>query len=34
MTPGKHDVTVKKGGETVYAKTIFVSVGEHKIVEL
>lgn len=34
MAPGKHELTVKSKGQTVYAKTIFVSVGEHKVVEL
>ena len=34
MTPGKHEVTVTREGHLVYSKTIFVSVGEHKVVEL
>lgn len=34
MTPGKHELTVKRSGQVVYSKTIFVSVGEHKVVEL
>ena len=34
ISPGKHDITVQMEGKEVYHKTIFVSVQEHKIIEL
>lgn len=33
-SPGKHVVTVRKNGKTVYSKTIFISSGETKIISL
>ena len=34
LTPGKHLVKVSVAGKSVYSKQIFVSAGEHKIIEL
>lgn len=34
VTPGTHDVKVERNGKEVYAKKIFVSAQEHKIVDL
>ena len=34
ITPGQHQVTVRTNGQKVLVKQIFVSAGEHKIVEL
>ncbi|MCF0173797.1 MAG: hypothetical protein HUJ95_00505 [Bacteroidales bacterium] len=34
ITPGKHNVEVRNLGEVVFQKQIFVSTGEHKIIEL
>ncbi len=34
VAPGQHVVAVTKDGREVYRKTLFISVQEHKIVEL
>jgi uncharacterized protein YxeA len=34
LSPGKHFVEVVAGGKKLYSKWIFVSTGEHKIIEL
>ncbi len=34
LTPGKHEVAVSRDGREVYRKTLYISVQEHKIVEL
>lgn len=34
LAPGQHDVTVFTKGERIWRKTVFVSVQEHKIIEL
>ena len=34
LSVGKHFIEVFVGGKSVYAKWIFVSAGEHKIIEL
>jgi phosphatidate phosphatase PAH1 len=34
LTPGKHLIKVSVTGKLVYTKYIFVSTGEHKIIEL
>ena len=33
-TPGQHEVKVMLGGKEVYAQKLFLSTGEHKILEL
>ena len=34
VTPGKHEVSVSRNGNTLYSKTIFVSTTETKFIEL
>lgn len=34
LTPGQHNVVVIMNGKEVYAKKIFVSTQEHKVIEL
>ena len=34
LSTGKHFIEVVAGGEKLYSKWIFVSAGEHKIIEL
>jgi phosphatidate phosphatase PAH1 len=34
LTPGKHQIEVSVNGSVVYSQLIFVSTGEHKIIEL
>ena len=34
MTPGTHQIVVKVNGSEVYAKKVFISAQEHKIIEL
>lgn len=34
MAPGTHEITVKLDGKEVYAKKVFISAQEHKIIEL
>ncbi len=34
MTPGTHTVKVKMGDEEVFSKQLFISVAEHRIIEL
>lgn len=34
MTPGAHEITVKADGNEIYAKKVFISAQEHKIIEL
>jgi uncharacterized protein YxeA len=34
LSPGKHQIEVRVNGKVVYSQLIFVSTGEHKIIEL
>ena len=34
LAPGKHQIEVRVNGNVVYSQLIFVSTGEHKIIEL
>ena len=34
LTPGKHSVEVYRGTVRVFGKTLFISAGEHKVVNL
>lgn len=34
LTPGTHNVKVKMGDEEVFSKQLYISVSEHRIVEL
>ena len=34
LTPGQHDVKVDLKGTEVFSKKLFISTGEHKIIEL
>lgn len=34
ITPGKHEVTVTKGSNVLYKRTIFVSTNDYKIIDL
>lgn len=34
LTPGRHSVEVYRGRDKVFGKTVFISAGEHKVVNL
>lgn len=34
LSPGQHTVVVAKNGQEVYSKKVFISVQEHKVIEL